>query len=191
MHAHMHTCMHTHAQLLIYTNLANEYVVASLTRCNAPRTNNRVQIFITWHRVSVRQLFLALCFYTTKHRLERLSPSQVWARDIMQREHLRWRVDLIWSDLICPRKTKNRSSAYSMEMTVVHCFFSFGFLFTLLTVNSPAGRTMRGYTFNMHWGFPGPDDVMGGNKRHDGDPWFPYRTQFAKTNPHWLICQIQ
>lgn len=132
--------MHT----IAYLHKLSKWVWDSLRRCNASRFNNGAQIFIT-----VRQLFLALCFYTTKHRLKchRLRFESETKCSESSRDE-RW----TWSDL--PLQEKKKFCLKVMKW-VIQYFRHLVSCWRWLPLNSPAGRTMQGYTFNMRWGFPG------------------------------------
>ena len=56
-----------------------------------------------------RQLFSALCFYTTKHRLKCLSPPEVWVRDEIQQKQPGRKVDAIWSGLKRKKKLQKKN----------------------------------------------------------------------------------
>lgn len=79
-----------------------------------------------------------------------MSPSEVWVRDKMQREQPRWKVDVIWS-----APTRKEKVLLKLMKWVIQYFRHLVSCWRWLPLNSPAGRTMQGYTFNMRWGFPG------------------------------------
>lgn len=122
----------TRTQLLFYTNWENK---CSRSRCSASKTNNGAQIFITWHGGSVRQLFLALCFYTTKHRLEYLSPSEVWVREKKKHNESSRDERWMWSDQ--PRREKKKNFCLTYGNELFKCFYHLGFLFTLIAAKRP------------------------------------------------------